>query len=399
MYLCGVSNVVYHEDTLTGVKENVSVYVSSKYFDEMKMKGTIDADNYDQISKDIVNFADESLFQFLENLKNKTDSELLQAIKEDESYPFKGEISDVIIKEQQKMFDIVALEVVKNYKKTIDPKIKKLNYKLIAEAINTNPSSLKKILAEVFNLSKDKQDELAKILDNISLNNIISTMQEVTNRLLFLDVLNEIIYGTSAKEMKERTEFQKILLDELCIFGDKYKYGTDDQSLKNILKKHIKELGRAEFIDVNADVDNEELNNIPDFCLFNKQKIGEKYENLIVEIKRPIKDIGEEQISQIKKYAFAIKDDPGFDKTATTWNFILVGRKFDKFAISELSGKIDGLINDADGIKIYIKKWSDIITEQKLRYEYFKEHSQIKITELDVSGDLENRWNKIKGSN
>ena len=394
-YICGEDNVVYREDLLK-ISENICIYVSSPYFDELKKNNLIDALNYDKTASAILKFADEKLHEYIVELKTQSDSDLLNMIKEDEAYPteFKGTITDNIILKKQEIFDLVAVEVVKNISPIKDTRVRKLNYQLIVEAINSNPSSLKKILEEVFNLSKEKQDELANILEHVTLNNIITTMQEVSNRLTFLDVLYEIIYGDSCKKMKERTEFQKILEDELWIFGDQYKFGATDESLRKILIKHIKELGREEFIGT-IDLKSEQLNNIPDICLFNKQKIGTKYQNLIVEIKRPTVDIGEEQISQIKKYAYAIKDEPGFDNQNTVWNFILIGRNLTKFALHELEGKKDCLLHEMDNIKIYVKKWADLIEEEKLRYEYFKELSKLKISNEDITKDLQNRWAKI----
>jgi hypothetical protein len=45
-------------------------------------------------------------------------------------------------------------------------------------------------------------------------------------------------------KVKERAQLHKFLVDNLWIFGDHYLYGTDDQTLKNILMKHIDILGR-----------------------------------------------------------------------------------------------------------------------------------------------------------
>ncbi len=395
-YICGNENTVYQEDTLKSSEDNISVYISSSYFDELKNKGLIDAENYDEIYMKIIDFANSCLKQFVDELILKNEKILLEEIQNDDSYPFSSEVSDPLEKEQQKLFDIVAVEIAKN-----SPQIrksnnqnKKLTNQLILEAIKTNPSSLKKILKEVFNLTKEKQNELAEILEHTSLNNIITTMQEVTERLTFLEELYHIVYTDCGKKMKERTEFQKILLDELWIFGDKYKYGTDDQSLKNVLKKHLKELTKDDDELTEQQQNNPDLNNIPDICLWNNQKIGDVFENLVVEIKRPTKKLGQKEWGQIERYAIAVANEPGFAQT--NWYFVLIGNDYDEFVKTKLKSFNNNLIMNQENIKVKILKWADVIAENKLRYEYFKEKSKIVLQESDITNSINKRWEKLK---
>lgn len=157
------------------------------------------------------------------------------------------------------------------------------------EAINTNPASLKTILTEVFNLTQQQQDDLAELLTHTHLPEIIDTAKTVSDRLVFLQVLEQMVYNNSiGAPIKERTQFHKVLLKELWIFGEKYTLGTSDQSLRNLLKAHIKCLGRDELLPEIPPEAIDDLTRIPDICLF--QQICPSYENfehLVIELKRP----------------------------------------------------------------------------------------------------------------
>ena len=106
---------------------------------------------------------------------------------------------------------------------------------------------------------------------------------------MFLQVLEEMVYNDSVgKAIKERTQFHKVLLKELWIFGEKYTLGTSDQSLRNLLKAHLNCLGRDELTPEIPPEAVEDLTRIPDLCLF--QQICPSYENfehLVIELKRP----------------------------------------------------------------------------------------------------------------
>ena len=76
-------------------------------------------------------------------------------IKEEGIYPYEGEPEDEVKKAERDVFDVLAVQVNRAVPqlKTSHRQTKKLTYRLMREAINTNPSSIKTILTEVFNLT------------------------------------------------------------------------------------------------------------------------------------------------------------------------------------------------------------------------------------------------------
>ena len=60
-------------------------------------------------------------------------------------------------------------------------------------------------------------------------------------------------------------------------------------------------------------------------------------EHLVVELKAPKVKIGEQEIQQIKRYAFAVAKDERFKGLDTQWHFWVLSNDIDDFAEMELS--------------------------------------------------------------
>ena len=397
LYYCGEGGTVYMVSTFKNLTDNTTAYLKSKYFDELKINGQIDAFDLQQDSALIQDKVEELFLQLIKKTEYEINNELINDLRADEVYPFKSKPQSESEKHEKIVFDMVTSQI-----RRIEPKIKsanketrKLAYNLIKEALNTNPNSLTKILKEVFNLSAEEQNRFAKLLDDISLPSIISTMEEVNNRLYFLDELLKIVYDKEGKYIKERTQFQKILVDQIWVFGDHYVYGVDDISLRSVLKEHCKDLGLNDINLTKEDYENKDLNKIPDIILWRKNVYGEEIENLVIEIKRPSKILDIDNVNQIKQYSLNITSDPRFTANKTKWRFILIGNDFDKLVSAEAKKlKNDNSYGDA---KLEIIKWGDLIQENKLKYEFFKNASNLKLTDKKVKESINKRWETIFG--
>ena len=207
---------------------------------------------------------------------------------------------------------------------------------------------------------------------------VIDIAKTVSDRLTFLYVLEQMVYNDKiGKPIKERTQFHRILLKELWIFGEKYTLGTSDQSLKNVLKAHIKCLGRDDLIPDIPPEAAEDLTRIPDICLFQQICPGyEQYEHLVIELKRPTLTLGKKELDQIEDYAMTVAENPMFDKAVTKWHFILLGQDFDRNVVNWLKNRTQGIGNfynsDDGNISISVLKWSSVIQENKFKLEFLR---------------------------
>lgn len=183
----------------------------------------------------------------------------------------------------------------------------------------------------------------------------------------------------------------RILVEELWIFGERYTLGIDDESLKNLLKKHIQILGRDDISpsDTGEVTDLDDKQRIVDLMLYRQipQLQPDHFEHLVIELKRPACKLGQEELSQIENYAFSVAEDERFDKHKTKWTFYLVGNELSPFAKRKCreQGRQFGHIyaSDDGAINIHVKKWSTIIAEAKWRHNFFKQKLELEVTTAD----------------
>ncbi|MEA4848783.1 MAG: ATP-binding protein [Clostridiaceae bacterium] len=379
LYICGNSGVVYEEQDYTLLKRNAtSVYLLGEYFEKMHRESTLVIGLADPV---YVYFDDETrkfAREFTQEQELNDATAEIQRIKDEGAYPFVGEPADAVAKAEQSVFDVLAVEVNRAVPqlKASHTQTKKLTYRLIKEAINTNPASIKTILTEVFNLTQKQQDDLAELLSHTHLPEIMDIAKTVNDRLTFIYMLDQIVYNDSVgRPIKERTQFHRLLLKELWIFGEKYALGTSDKSLKNLLVEHIRCLGRDELIPEIPPEAVEDLTRIPDICLFEQICSSyEHFEHLVIELKRPTLTLRMEELDQIRNYALTTAKNPLFDKSRTKWHFILLGQKFNDDVTETLKNEVvgDGNYYNAGNISISVLMWSSIIQDNKLKYEFLR---------------------------
>ena len=388
IYFCGEDGVVFDEKELSILqKESMSLHIMSAYYQKMHLENTLNMGELDPVFSSLLDLAKDFLRQCIkENYLTDAEDEIRQ-IKTTKIYPYEDQPKSEVERVEREVFDILAIEVnkvVPDLRKA-NQSTKKLTYKLIQEAVRTNPSSIKRILSEVFDLTKEQQDNLAEMLSYTTLPAIIDTAKTIGDRLTFIYMLEEMVYNDSiGKPIKERSQFHKILLKELWVFGEKYFLGTSDKSLKNVLLKHIKCLGREDLIPNIPPEATENLSAIPDICLFNQTCIGyEMLENLVIELKKPTLTLGKNELDQIENYAITVSANPIFAKDSTKWNFILIGKDFNDYVKEKLKNKVLGTGNlyNTDTVSVSVLKWSDVIQENKFKYEHLREKLNFQLSD------------------
>lgn len=386
-YLCNKKGVPFMEINL-GVRSTlpISIFIQSIYIENLHRDNKLDLQEMDEVIQNVHNEAKKVARSYVRERLHHYSGEFIRNLKSRGLYPYEGKPDSIVEESKRQVFDIVALQVNEFLPdfETHDDKSKKFTLSLIKEALETDSWALRKILSEVIELPEEKRDELVEILEDTSLSNVIDTMTEVKNRLRFINGLEELIYNPELnKNILERKHLHKIIANETWLFGDEYTYGVDDVTLKNVLKEYLKVLGREDFEEVvNAD-GNENLQIIPDVCLwrqFPRGVPGHKT-NLVIELKKPRVDAGPEELSQIMLYASRISQDRRFPKEKTKWKFLLVTKNIKSDIESQLEQKDRdyGHVISTDHYDVHVLTWGHVINDAKTRYEFIKERLNINL--------------------
>lgn len=289
-------------------------------------------------SKGLLDAAREKL---REHFKERADDRTRQVISEwkaENVYPFEGEPQSKTQKATRDMFDVVAVSASAAVNSSDHKAGRRLSLRLLREALESDPGSLHRVLQEVLDLKEDRLRELSELLDRTTLTALIATSKEITNRLEFLKGLEALVLGDESKSLKERSQLHRILANESWVFGEEYALAADDNSLTTVLKNHLHILGRQELAEEVSDevLDAEGSRAIVDLMLARSlSQQRNRREHLVVELKAPSVAIGDEQATQIRRYADAVASDPRFDIKDVQWDFVVVSGRVRGFADRE----------------------------------------------------------------
>lgn len=345
----------------------------------------------DELDKDIakvVSTARQALTDYLRSRLADQAGDLVKQWKDEKIYPYSDDDTQSSIqKAERQVFDIVASRV-HLYHPTFgrgELAARQFTLRLVRQALESNPGSLKRILEEVLRLPKEDQDDLADLFERTNLRAIVSAATVVEDRLQAIEGFDHILFDPDwRKALLERTQLHRLLVRHLWIFGDEYTLDADDESVRVVLDRHKKLLGRDEIapsLDL-ASIDREEL--IPDLMLSRRfARDAKLVEHVVIELKRPSVRLGDAEISQIKTYANAITREPQFSRERTKWTFFLIGNDFNDFGEAEARGddRPYGRLRKQGNHTIWMKRWAEVLHDARSRYAFFRDR-----LELEVSG-------------
>jgi len=260
-----------------------------------------------------------------------------------------------------------------------DEKSKRLQLHLLRHAVQHAPADLSKILTEVLDLPVEKRQELAELLDRTTLAHIINASKIIADRLEFLQGLETLVFDAEFKHaVRERTQLHRIVAENAWIFGEQYHLSVDDQSLTEVLKKHIAVRNREVEIDEPVKRADGSRGIVDLMFSRNIQLAGsENREHLVVELKRPDVKIDSDTAAQIESSAFAVADDERFRAVPAKWVFWAVSSDIDQIVARKVSQKdrARGILfqDEEQRITIWVKTWSQIVNDCRSRLRFFAE--------------------------
>lgn len=381
LYLCRHDGFTVYEVEMgvrPGSEFYFTAYIRSAYVEELEEQHRLELGELDSGLNMLLAEARKVIKKHFREKKALAATELVSAWKREGIYPYTDEPKDEIETAKRQVFDICAFNVneyVADFGQ-IETASKKLTFLMLREALEDNPSALRRILAEVLSLPLEKQEELAEILEETSLAGIIEASKLVTDRLTFLKGLEELLFDSeSKKQLKERSQLHKILEKESWIFGEEYHLTASDEGLTTVLKKHIKKLRPGEAIEEVARDDGSA--GTIDLLLAREvpQPGKEKRDFLVVELKRPSQKIDLEVKNQIESYALAVVRDERFDKNNTSWTFLAVSNDISPDALETIDqvDKPFGFFLKKDHYRVGLITWAQVLQKCRTRMELFRD--------------------------
>jgi Histidine kinase-, DNA gyrase B-, and HSP90-like ATPase len=307
---------------------------------------------------------------------------VVEAWKTEQVYPYEEDPKNEVEKVERELFEVVALSAASAVNSTAEPASKKLSLRLLRQALSDDPGALRRILAEVLDLPKQRLEELNELLEKTTLTAIITAARIVTDRLDFLRGLELLVFDPVSKEqLLERTQLHRILANETWIFGEEFALTADDQALTTVLEKHRKLLGRDDLAEDHPVLDDEGKVRVVDLMLARSlEQARNRREHLVIELKRPNVKIGDDALTQIKRYAYTVADDERFSKTEVEWDFVVVSNELDAFAGREAlqRDRPPGLVAEPGNgrVRVWVKTWGQVIEESRHRLKFVQQSLQ-----------------------
>ena len=371
-------------------------YPGKKYTAYIQTEATIEMINNNQIDFAHMNTSikdnlkkSEELIRAHFRAKNAAAAEkLVDKWKLQDIYPYSGTAYDPIEIAERQVFDIVASSVSSNISDFEDTSYKnrKFQFRLLKQALEANPESLQFIIEEVLNLSKSEQDDLARLLKDVKLAAVITASKIVTDRISFINGLENLINSKKGKKgLEERKQLHRIIAENCWIFGDEFFISVDDQGLTECLKQHKKVIGEETEILDGAVKHPTKTKGIVDLMLSRTTRNNQPNtaHHLVIELKRPRVKIGRAELNQILDYSDAIREDSRFSKTKAKWTFVALSLDRDMSLDSRYEDIENGVIRKKDDYVIYTKTWAEIFDECKARLQFFQEKLQYKVSSTD----------------
>jgi hypothetical protein len=228
IYFGGESGVVLGSQAanVTAPGFDFSVYAYSPFFQEIGDANLLEFDGLsDPDFACVLEYIRDQVGDYFIGRRAEQSGELIQDLKDAGVYPYEGDPSTAVARQERQVFDI-ATHAIASYSKEFknaDNPIKKITLGLLREAVAHNPDSLSRILKAVFNLPKVRQDEFSSLLSKTELGYIIEASSLIAGRIVALEVLREVVFDPShRKTIKERGELDVLLRDNTWVFGENF---------------------------------------------------------------------------------------------------------------------------------------------------------------------------------
>jgi hypothetical protein len=323
--------------------------------------------------------------------------EFIERARAEEYYPYRAEPTDAVSDARRAIYDVVLDRVNEHANlEGMSKKQQAVVFRLLARALRNE--NLLEVLSEVARLSDEDIESFRRVLEKTTLESIVRLSSEVTERIHFLDVLNELVYGDVAKHVKERSQLHRILDSRCWVFGSQYHLASSDKSFRDVIQRHRAAAGLASVTDDQlAGV--EGVRDIPDlfFVAERDYPVEPKHWRLLVELKAPKVNAGRKELEQVRRYAERVHKANDLATPSTRWDVFLVttGVKDEIERDRCQKDRLHGCAYDWGDLRVWVVKWSEVIQQARDEMALVRDHLKKKSEEISVSDFLRENFPDI----
>jgi len=350
----------------------------------------------------VVDSARELLAKHVQERTGAMAATIVAVLREENAYPYPDEASDPVQDAERQIFDLVAV-TARTPLSRVSRSQRKMTAQLLQLALQERPESLDLILAEALALSPTERDELADLLKLSTLTSIISAAAEVSKRLDLLMTLRHVIYTPGvASSMREVDQLHPLVKDNVWLFGEGWRLSGSEIGLTNVLRSVVGDDVALEddLVQQGRQVLLPEGKRGRVDLLLQRTVIGpsERQDRLVVELKRPSVKLGDEELTQVRKYARALTSHPGAGPSH--WTFWLVGSevKTGRESIeSELNQKNrqHGHIAETEHFDIHVVTWGELLDRAERNLHFYRDRLNYSASQDDAVERVRRRHEEL----
>lgn len=315
-------------------------------------------------------------------------TQILQSWKDEGSYPYQGPPRGPMEEAERDLFDLVAVAAAPSIDAS-DQKGRRFALRMLREAVTRDPTALTDVLEQVLDLRDDELKDLAEILQRTTLSALVGAGRQVVHRLDILDGLHTLIHDpVFSPKVAEKKHLHEIVAAEPWVFGDEYTTAVSEGALTKVLRSHQRILGPERvLVDPSLPGPRPQVDGIDgrvDLMLSRVSPVDtDTRQHLIVELKRPAVTLGLDEIVQLEKYAFEIRNDRRFHGLNVRWDFLLIGARMNSHAAEKAA---DFERSARPNFRIRVVTWENLIHERRHQMKFIQNALSMNTT---TSGGLE----------
>ncbi len=258
---------------------------------------------------------------------------------------------------------------------------KKIFVRLIDQLLDADEAeTLYQIIGQVLELGAEEKDELLGVLKSSRLRAVIKTARLIQDRYRAMEQIKLLNWNLELRA-KEVPHIQSFMESHFWMLGEEF-------AMVVAAEKDFEQALRALYEKIDVDPGAEKIAHPDrqkemDILLIRQDKYHNKIHNVVLELKHPAKKIGKKFIQQVETYFEVIASDPRFNASNMIWSYYLIGNDYDGTGVVE--NKLEhakphgepSLIYRVRNHSIYVKKWSEIVTEVELRHQFLNDRLEI----------------------